>query len=220
MGTETASHANSGATFLVVEDHKGVASTYRRILRLLGDVTLAHDLAGALDALASRPHWTALLIDWHLPDGSGLDLITACRQRHGNVPTLVFTGDICNEVVNLAYDLDVEIVSKPMGEARLTGFARRAMAMVPAGADPVVALVRDWHERYELTSAEAFIFRSVLRGTSREALAEMLRVELSTVKKHVHNLVQKTGDPSLDAAVIRAQREIIDRKDGRIFTLG
>jgi PAS domain S-box-containing protein len=82
------------------------------------------------------------------------------------------------------------------------------------GADPLVQaadVVGDWAVRYALTSAEAFILRNSVRGQSRSAIAERLRVAPATVKKHVHNLVQKTGDASLSAAVQRALREVMTR---------
>ena len=216
MPATSSSQGASEISFLVVEDHKLVASTYRRLLRPLGDVTLAYTLVQALAAVASHPRWTGLVIDWHLPDGSGLDAIQACRQRHDYVPALVITGDICPDVVDLAYDLDAELVSKPMGEARLTGFARRAIdgrvRWTPRRTDKA----REWQARYELTSAQAFILRSVMRGASRQDLPDMLRVDPGTVKTHVHNLLQRTGDPSLDAAALRALREVVDGPDESI----
>jgi PAS domain S-box-containing protein len=69
------------------------------------------------------------------------------------------------------------------------------------------AIVREWAARYHLTSAEAFVLRNALRGRSRDAITALLRVAPSTLKKHAHNLIQKTGDPSLNGAVQRALRE-------------
>lgn len=78
----------------------------------------------------------------------------------------------------------------------------------PRFVEPL-AIVREWEARYHLTSAEAFVLRNALRGRSRDAITALLRVAPSTVKKHAHNLIQKTGDPSLNVAVQRALREAI-----------
>jgi PAS domain S-box-containing protein len=72
-------------------------------------------------------------------------------------------------------------------------------------------IVREWDARYNLTSAEAFVLRNALRGSSRSEITRLLCVAPSTLKKHVHNLVQKTGDASLNAAVQRVLRERVDR---------
>ncbi len=71
-------------------------------------------------------------------------------------------------------------------------------------------LLREWALRYKLTSAETFVLCHALRGRSRGEITSLMRVAPSTVKKHVHNLVQKTGDASLNAAVERALREAVD----------
>ncbi len=213
MATASLSQETSEIAFLVVEDHKLVASTYRRLLGPFGEVTVAYSVADGLAAVASHPRWTGLVIDWHLPDGSGLDAIQACRQRHGYVPALVITGDICPDVVNRAYDLDAEVVSKPLGEARLTGFAKRAIDGLVQWTPKRTEVIRAWQARYDMTPAESFILRSVMRGASRDALPEMLHVSPGTVKTHVHRLLRKTGDPSLDAAALRAMREIVAGSD-------
>jgi DNA-binding NarL/FixJ family response regulator len=63
------------------------------------------------------------------------------------------------------------------------------------------------------TSRATLIFRENLCGTSRAAIAKLLGVRPCTVKKHVHNLLQKTRDPSLDAAARRAMREAMNELD-------
>jgi DNA-binding NarL/FixJ family response regulator len=210
---ETVSAANDASrdAFLVAEDDEAVASMITRLLRPLGEVIVAADLAEALDAAVVERHWTALFVEWRLPGGNGLEVVAACRRRQGHVPALVFTGDVSEEVANLACDLDAVLAVKPVDEARLTDFARRAAARGAAGAAPVNELVRAWDDRYRFTSAQSFILRSLLCGTPRRDLARVLRIAPGTLKSHVYGLVQKTGETSLEAVVIKAQREIIDR---------
>jgi len=51
--------------------------------------------------------------------------------------------------------------------------------------------------------------RSHERWVPRSSVTQTLDVAASTLKKHVHNLVQKSGDPSLDVAIQRVMREAL-----------
>jgi PAS domain S-box-containing protein len=84
--------------------------------------------------------------------------------------------------------------------------SERTIHLVPP--DDVVGA---WQARYALTSAEALVLRNGVRGLPRSAITVRFGVAPATVKKHVHNLVQKTGDASLDAAVYRVLREAMER---------
>ena len=218
MGTVTASVTASPGTsrasravFLIVEDDEPVAHAIAQLLRPLGEVVVAHSRADALAALASGRRWTGLIIDWHLPDGSGLDVLGACRQRDDHVPALMITGDTSiPKIANEAYALHAWTIFKPFANASVTGFASEAIGGRASRVADTAEVVHDWQERYGFTSAETFIFRGTLHGKSREDLARKLGIGLDCIKKHVHNLLQKTRDTSLDAAVIRAQREIIN----------
>jgi DNA-binding response OmpR family regulator len=208
MGTHTASHETSGAVFLVVDGDERTASTIRRTLRPLGDVVVAHSRADALASLASRRRWTGLIIDWHLPDGSGFDVLRVCRQRDEHVPALMITGDTSiTKIANEAYALHAPTIFKPFGDALVMGFAREATARrVNRTTDPA-QVVCDWQDQLGLTTAEVRIFLCSMTGTSRSDLAEVLQLADHTVKNQIRSLLAKTGDVSLDALVIRAKSE-------------
>jgi DNA-binding CsgD family transcriptional regulator len=48
-------------------------------------------------------------------------------------------------------------------------------------------------------------------GASREDLPDVLGVADSSVKTHVKHLLHKTGDASLDEALVRALREVVEK---------
>jgi DNA-binding NarL/FixJ family response regulator len=210
METATASHATPGATFLVVEDDEATARTIARLLRPLGKVVVAHRLADALDAVASPRSFTALFIDWHLPDGQGTEVILACRERGAFVPALVLTGDVCDRIADLAHDLDAEVISKE-NVTRVVRFAKRVIdgSVKPSAA--IAAVGRDWTARYDLTRKEARLLRARLSGTSRADLPEVLGVDESTIATHAKHIIHKTGHASLDEAIEAALREVIEK---------
>jgi len=77
---------------LVVEDHADTARIMRRLLTREGhNVEVAGDVATALQ-LAGMRHFDLLISDLGLPDGSGLDLIRALRQRQQQLPAIALSG--------------------------------------------------------------------------------------------------------------------------------
>jgi CheY-like chemotaxis protein len=77
---------------LLVEDHGDTAKIMRRLLRMEGhEVEVAGDVATAV-VLASERRFDLLLSDLGLPDGSGVDLICALRQRGNMMPAIALSG--------------------------------------------------------------------------------------------------------------------------------
>ncbi len=79
---------------LLVEDQAATADALRRLLeREHFAVTVAPDGESARRALPARS-WALVLVDVHLPDGSGLDLVKAVRDAVGpGVAVVVISGD-------------------------------------------------------------------------------------------------------------------------------
>jgi DNA-binding NtrC family response regulator len=67
-------------SLLVVEDERALAALWATELRHLVDATLAHTLADAREKLRGRP-FDVILLDLHLPDGFGLDLLAEVAAR-------------------------------------------------------------------------------------------------------------------------------------------
>ncbi|MGH9520358.1 MAG: response regulator, partial [Terriglobales bacterium] len=74
---------------LLVEDDPASASLIRE---LLAHVVHADRLGTALELLRQR-HFDAVLLDLGLPDGSGLEVLAAVRERAPELPVIVLTGN-------------------------------------------------------------------------------------------------------------------------------
>jgi DNA-binding response OmpR family regulator len=80
---------------VVVDDDRANVELLKRILARAGydRVAEAGDAAGAVTRVLEEP--TALLVlDLHLGDGDGYDVINALRERGETLPILVVTGDL------------------------------------------------------------------------------------------------------------------------------
>jgi EAL domain-containing protein (putative c-di-GMP-specific phosphodiesterase class I) len=78
---------------LIVEDDRGLLEAYADILLDAGfDVTSVMDGAGALRALLDESY-DVVLSDVVMPDGTGVDVLRAVRERDLDVPVVLVTGN-------------------------------------------------------------------------------------------------------------------------------
>ena len=98
----------------IVEDDEAVCDSIGVILESHGaTVTLLHSLVETRAALAKkRP--TCIVLDIHLPDGLGWDLLAKLREFNISVPAVVMTGQMQPRYRDLAKLLQVEILEKPL----------------------------------------------------------------------------------------------------------
>ena len=77
---------------LVVEDNDAISRGVKSYLSAQGHrVTVAHTKAEAEEIAAADPP-ALLLVDIALPDGNGMDVLRAQRERGRNVPAIIMTG--------------------------------------------------------------------------------------------------------------------------------
>jgi DNA-binding NarL/FixJ family response regulator len=150
-----------------------------------------------------------LVLELALPDGSGHDVLEPARRGGGRTPALVVAEGIDDGAINRAFDLAARVVCKPISAARIEAFVQEVSGSERRASARALRnhVVIRWKERYDLTPSEVALLHDAVEGSTRDELAQSWRISLHTVKKHVQNMIQKTGDPSLLAAVQRALRE-------------
>jgi len=197
--------------FLVVEDDMAVAKSFARLLSRWGEVTVAHSVREALAALETMHAWTAIFLDWQLGDGTGSDVLGPLRKAHPHVPILVVTATDITPIANIILDHHAAVMAKNAQDnpKLIEDFVARAVARQTLRAEGFEKLVQTWRERYGLTRAEGRVLGARFAGATRERLAVRLGIEEATLSTHINNLLKKTRDSSLDAALVRAVREYL-----------
>ena len=116
--------ASSPRHLLVVDDEPHIGLLLRPHLEHHGyRVSLARTLADARRSLSGRDGPPdGLLLDLHLPDGSGLDLLRDLRQQGGTaqLPVLVITAEGEERILREARRLGAALVTKPFSPTKLT----------------------------------------------------------------------------------------------------
>jgi DNA-binding response OmpR family regulator len=85
-------------------------------------VSIAKTLDEARSALKANPAPDGLLLDLHLPDGSGLDLLRDLRSQGctSRLPVLVLTAEGEDRILREARRLGAGLVTKPFSPTKLT----------------------------------------------------------------------------------------------------
>ncbi len=105
---------------LIVDDEPHIGMLLRLQLEQRGySLRLARTLAEARAALTNPPD--ALLLDLHLPDGSGVDLLRDLRRAPatGVLPVMVLTAEGEERVLDEARALGASLVTKPFSPTKL-----------------------------------------------------------------------------------------------------
>jgi DNA-binding response OmpR family regulator len=124
------------STVLIVEDEPQVAASLRDLLERDGySVRIARSIAEARSALDGTID--AMLLDWRLPDGEGIDLLKDLRKT-SDLPVLMVTARV--EVIDRVLGLEIgadDYVTKPVEPREL--LARLKARLRPRPRPPAVA---------------------------------------------------------------------------------
>jgi two-component system OmpR family response regulator len=199
---------------LLVEDTLDLASSVLRFLRDEGHaVDHVTDCAGA-EAAVRVGDYACILLDLGLPDGSGLDVLRACRAVGDRTPVIIATArdQITDRIAGLDAGAD-DYVVKPYDlrelSARIRAHARRGQGLpetrLQVGDIEVDrAAGRLWRNGAEirLTAREWALFDALLgargRVVAKSALEDALyafdaQIEGNAVEVYISRLRQKIG---------------------------
>lgn len=209
---------------LLLEDDSLLGEGLRDYLRAEGHVVEWCTHLSAAHALEDEP-FDALLVDWQLPDGSGVDWIRARRAIGDARPVLLLTARdrLADRIRGLDSGADDYLV-KPFAPeellARLRAVLRRASAAPAAprqdfgGVQVDVAARGVWRtagdgsaERVELTAREWAVLEALVRRAGRVVTKSELdrlvlgldtQVQSNALEVHVSALRRKLGRELID----------------------
>jgi DNA-binding NarL/FixJ family response regulator len=210
------------APVLVVEDEPLLQQRLRGVLSALGyppeALLFAATLAEARSCLAQQP-MALVLVDLHLPDGDGRELIVQLRADDPGVGILVVsawsseeailgalragaTGYVLKERDDMEVMLSIRSVLR--GGAPIDPFiARRILELLPAPSVEAPGAPPPPENR--LSERENEILRLVADGLSNREIAEQLFLSHYTVESHVKRVYRKLAVSSRTGAVREAR---------------
>ena len=188
---------------VIVDDHAlfrtGVRAEIRDAVDLVGE---ASDVASAVEVIAAGDP-DVVLLDVHLPDGSGADVITRGAEGSSAKYLALSVSDAAEDVIaviragaqgyvtkTIAPTELIDAIARVAGgdvvfSPRLAGFvldAFRDTGLPPGSLDP---------ELDQLTPREREVLRLLARGYAYKEIAEQLVISARTVETHASNVLRK-----------------------------
>ncbi len=176
---------------LFVDDHPLVATGVGRILAphcaaFWTDATLA----AARARLTTDDQLDCAIVDLHLPDGPGLELLGALSPR--GVPAIILTGTVTASAVRASLAAGARgFVAKTAGPATLI----EAVPQAIAGQQFLCEHARRAldAEALELSPREALVLALVGAGRTNKEIAQQLGIAARTVETHRERIMRKLG---------------------------
>jgi two-component system, OmpR family, response regulator len=202
---------------LLLEDDTILGEALRDYLRAEGHVVDWFTRLQEAQWASSEPY-DALLVDWQLPDGSGVEWVRRLRERGATTPVLVMTARdlLADRIQGLDSGADDYLV-KPFAPeelgARIRAVRRRSSARgaprVQIGAMEIDSTTREvWCHgtRVDLTAREWALLDALVtragRVVSKHDLEGLIagfdgHVTGNTLEVHVYNLRRKLGHDAI-----------------------
>ena len=190
-------------TVFLIDDDAGVRDSLSLLLSLKNISTQPFASADSFLETYTPERSDCVLTDLRMPGMTGLELQTAMRERHIELPIVVFTahGDVATAraaLKNGAFDF----LEKPVDEAMLLDVLRNALRVDRERRSAATERSTSGQRRDRLTEHEREILKLLTVGHSNREIAAQLGISPRTVEVHKARIMEKLECRSL-AELIR-----------------
>ena len=198
---------------LVVEDFHMVAEMIARILGDEADLSVVAVVDSVTSAHLALEHNAVdvVLMDYKLPDGSGLDAAKEVRRTYPNTKVVIVTGTDDDRLFKEALGAGCSGWLLKTEHANSLPLAVRAAHAGSTAVSPEMlsALIESSGKPAhpdELSPRELEILAMVARGQGNDEIAEQLLLSTHTVRNHIQASLEKLDAHSKLEAVMEANR--------------
>lgn len=201
---------------VVVDDHRMFAESLARLLDDETNIAVRGIGASCSDALSlvaqHRPR--VLLIDQHLPDGTGVEVAARVKAEWPQTMVVMLTGDADDAVLIAAIEAGCSgFFTKDRASSEVSDAVRIAAAgealISPAQLSRLLPMLhRDYRPAgSDLTEREHEVLLHLARGSSNKVIADELFLSVNTIRNYVQSILTKLQAHSKLEAVSLAVRQ-------------
>lgn len=182
---------------MIVEDQKMIRSLLESYIEKEPGYRVVSSVAGANRALELCDE---IKVDLILMDvqtehrENGLSAAAKIKQKFPQIKTVIVTSLVDYDVLKKAKKLGADSLwYKDTDEATLMDIVRRTVSGEHIFPDSPPEVEIGTAKSTEFTKTELVVLRHLVRGLSYSRIAEEMGIEVTTVKFHVTNMLQKTN---------------------------
>lgn len=182
---------------MIVEDQKMIRSLLESYIEKESGYRVVSSVAGANRALELCDE---IKVDLILMDvqtehrENGLSAAAKIKQKFPQIKTVIVTSLVDYDVLKKAKKLGADSLwYKDTDEATLMDIVRRTVSGEHIFPDSPPEVEIGTAKSTEFTKTELVVLRHLVRGLSYSRIAEEMGIEVTTVKFHVTNMLQKTN---------------------------
>ena len=179
------------------------------------EVALSIDNAALADVYCLRLPVDLILMDVVTRGGeSGLDAAARIKRAFPQIKIIIVTSMPECSYLSRAREIGVE--SFWYKEEQRESLLERTMAGESVYPDATPELQLGLASSYKFTDRELDVLREMTSGDTNQEIAERLHMSVATVKKHILNMLEKTGFRNRTELAVRARESglvILNRKN-------
>jgi len=215
-------NANEKIRVLLVDDHEMVRRGLSVFLETFDDLELVGEASNGAEALQQcrekSPH--VVLMDLMMPGMGGIEAIRRIKAVQPDVQIIAMTSFNEENLVHdalqngaigyLLKNTSIDALAEAIRAAR-----HRKATLAPEAAEALVAFTqRDPVQLPELTKREKEVLTLMVAGLSNPQIAKKLFISRTTVKTHVHHILEKLNVSSrLEAVKLAMKTNLVEIDD-------
>jgi DNA-binding NarL/FixJ family response regulator len=199
---------------LLVDDHYIVRMGLASSINLEPGLQVVAEAENATEAMELyQTHLPDLIIlDWRLPDASGLDLLRSLRSRYPKAKVLILTAFDTEENVYKAFQAGaMGYLPKSSRRPELISAIHKIIQGQQAFGPDIALKLANRIRRPDLTRREMDVLDQLVKGNSNKEISSELKISENTVKLHLSHIMHKLGAKDrTHAASIALQRGLTE----------
>jgi DNA-binding NarL/FixJ family response regulator len=204
---------------LLVDDHVLIRDALHGVLAELqhgAQILEAADSWSTFQAIEANPDIQMIVLDLHLPDRSGFDVLAELRESYPAIGVVVLSGDHDRASVHAALDHGALgfIPKSARREVMLSAFSLifsggiyippQILERSPGSAKAPIPGVRSFATGLGLTQRQMTVLALMMQGKSNKVICRALDLAEPTVKNHVTAILKALKATNRTEAVIAA----------------
>ena len=194
-------------TVLIIDDHQVVREGVRSALTLAG-FSVVGEAASKNEAIAQIAHKgpEVIIVDLHLPDGSGLEIVSWARRISQEIGIVVLTLSGSDEHLLAALQAGASayvLKSAPLTQV-LAAVRHAADSPLTFSGEGLSQALSRKSENFGLTARELEVLALLSKSETSAKIAAQLFISEATVKTHLSAIYRKLEVSNRTQAVVAA----------------